>query len=294
MRRIFLDENSHLKMEYPLYPNFLQELVPYIRDPQLLHNLILLNKVSSEEVYKYINPEMALELLYQAVKLKKPRTILNLLRRFFYDPRIRSIVATWAHQQGEEEIVKFISSLGPWSEVPPNDLVVYTSNREWWLVRFMLLLNNITQDTLDDALLIATGYHGEEIVPLLVSAGANLQKENNTLVSNSIRTHNPPLLQLLINYGANIHFNRELPLLYAIHTNQPEIVKILIQAGANLHSDNDWPLMLAVKSNNFPIAQMLLEAGADPHAQNDLARTLAINNRNFEMTHLILKYMYPG
>ena len=112
-------------------------------------------------------------------------------------------------------------------------------------------------------------YNNDEIVKLLLNAGADIDKQNN---------------------------NGNTALILASLDNYVEIVELLLNAGADIDKQNNkgnTALFYASKDNNIEIVKLLLNADADIDKQNnngDTALILSAMDNNREMVELLLDY----
>lgn len=84
----------------------------------------------------------------------------------------------------------------------------------------------------------------------------------------AVNTDNDEIINMLINAGANIEYAgyfKKTPLMYAVDSDHYISAQALIESGANVNFSNTYgetPIILAVKEKNFPMIKLLAENGA--------------------------------
>ncbi len=85
----------------------------------------------------------------------------------------------------------------------------------------------------------------------------------------AVNTDNDEIIKLLLKAGANLEYSgyfSKSPLMHAVDYNRYISAQTLIEAGANVNfisKYNRTPLILSVKKKNFPMIKLLVENGAD-------------------------------
>lgn len=149
-------------------------------------------------------------------------------------------------------------------------------------------------------------YHSQEIVKLLIEAGADVhaidQYGRTPLHSSVDAYHGVETANLLLEEGADINATdktNETPLHRAATADKPKMVKFLIDKGANIHElvkqesrDGYTALHLAASSyHNTESAKHLIEAGADLEALTSTQNTplLLAAGRDTKLAKLLIE-----
>lgn len=129
-----------------------------------------------------------------------------------------------------------------------------------------------------------------ETIQFLVENGADIQSNNNIIIT-SITSHcDLKIIKYLIQMGADVHSNNDLALKNCFcnnKKNQYDIVEFLINEGANIHIDNEYPLEKSIWQNNFNLFKLLIENGADVHVNKNKNIMNIISLNRYKM----LKYL---
>lgn len=162
------------------------------------------------------------------------------------------------------------------------------------------------QDKAATALMLAAEKGSEEIVRMLLDAGAdpNLQnKKCETALMLAIPKRHKDIVAILLDKGADPNLESEgkyTALTYAIQAANwsslefKEIIAMLLAKGANPNLQNDYgktPLMYAVLRHAKEVVEMLLNAGADINLQDDEFQTAlmyAVLENSKEMVEILL------
>ena len=130
------------------------------------------------------------------------------------------------------------------------------------------------------ALYDACEENNKQIVSLLLTAGADVNKANNygsSPLHSAVENGSAEIVKMLIDAGADVNkannYNGSSPLHSAVKNGSAEIVKMLIDAGADINKANNYngssPLHSAVKNGSVEIVKMLIDAGADVNKANN-------------------------
>ena len=134
----------------------------------------------------------------------------------------------------------------------------------------------------ETALILASTDGSEDIVKMLLEAGANVNVEDNvgnTVLLIAIDRGHKTVIKVLLERGADVNAeNRsgQTPLRYVSGRGREDIVKMLLEAGANVNvKDNigNTALLVAIDRGHKTVIKVLLEAGADVNAENRNGRT---------------------
>lgn len=134
----------------------------------------------------------------------------------------------------------------------------------------------------ETALMIASYYHRESVVDILLKNGADTSWINGrgyTALLIACKHSKYEIAKLLIEAGANVNVrNRDglTPLLLAIHRHNFRLAELLVKNGADVNlkdNTNKTPLMVAVFQKQYDIVKLLVENGADVNIKNDDGET---------------------
>jgi ankyrin repeat protein len=134
-----------------------------------------------------------------------------------------------------------------------------------------------------NALHLAVDRGHEEIVRLLVDAGADVNHSHSLIMTNSVlhtalgqRNVNINIVHILLTHGADVNalsgWNAESPLQIVVWSGQKELTRMLVDAGANVNYVNlrsndpvakNLPLQHAVEQQNIDLVRILLGAKAN-------------------------------
>ena len=101
----------------------------------------------------------------------------------------------------------------------------------------------------------AAGY--EEIVEILLAAGADVHTEDDFALRYATLYKFANIAKILLEYGANVHVHNDLVLRNAVENADEEIVKILLKHGADVHVVNDYSLQWAAEKGHANIVKIL-------------------------------------
>ena len=145
---------------------------------------------------------------------------------------------------------------------------------------YFLLNNGVNVHYQDDqALFYACGNGYIEIVKLLVSYGADVNKG----LAVACQEGHEEVVKILLKDG--LDYDEALGL--ACQRGHLAIVKLLCQRGANIHSRDEGPLLVAIDRGHVQIVEYLLKRGAN--GQNGII--IAVENNNIEMVKLLRKFI---
>ncbi len=131
-----------------------------------------------------------------------------------------------------------------------------------------LLLTKSTND-LSSTLRAASLRNDEDIVKMLLDAGANVKSYGYIALEIATRNSNKSIIRMLLDAG--VILNERYPygdgiLFPAVEKNNKDIIKLLIDAGANVDAKDIYniPLLVyAIKNGNKEVAELLIKAGAE-------------------------------
>lgn len=115
----------------------------------------------------------------------------------------------------------------------------------------------------DTPLTLACTYGHNEVVKLLIGAGADVRENNDTPLELACEHGRLTTVALLLDYGADVLSNNALQ--EAVVNDRKEIVKLLLNRGADVHDEDnidfifEWACLLGYED----IIELLLRLGAD-------------------------------
>ena len=112
----------------------------------------------------------------------------------------------------------------------------------------------------------------------------------------AVNTDNDEIIKLLLKAGANLEYSgyfSKSPLMHAVDYDRYISAQTLIEAGANVNfisKHNRTPLILSVKKKNFPMIKLLVENGADTKKLYK-GLTLSQYAKSVEAPAMIIQYL---
>lgn len=149
------------------------------------------------------------------------------------------------------------------------------------------------------ALNTAMSRSSEEIVKLLIEAGANVNIQDLTGIHPLYKaSENYKLTKMLLDNGAIVDKKTAQNQYTAlINSNNSQVSKLLLEHGADINhqsEDGITPLFQAIDRKNVPLVKFLLEYGADANIVNRGNQTplfFAIKSNQLEIVKLLLDYV---
>jgi len=121
--------------------------------------------------------------------------------------------------------------------------------------------------TVDDGLCPlqrAAAYGYDEVIRLLLAAGADLHAKDDAALLWAVIYGCAKTVHLLLTEGANVHARNDDALRTAATFGHAEVVRILLATGANVHAEDDGALYAAATNGHTEVARLLIAAAADP------------------------------
>ena len=187
-----------------------------------------------------------------------------------------------------------------WDEQTPLSLAVGSSNEE--LTRALIEAGadpnvKVSPDyDIDSHLTYAVDVGNVEIVKILLEGGAdaNVVEAGGTPLQRAYRRDREDLVRVLVAAGADLGAGGASMLSAAIVTGRAGMVGILVEAGADVNAkdrNGDHLLFLAIRSGNSDIVGILVEAGADVNVDHDGDHILfkAILHGNSDMVGILVE-----
>lgn len=152
----------------------------------------------------------------------------------------------------------------------------------------LLLANSADVDATnisgESALLLAVKQDLEDVVQMLVDAGANLNQNGPcySALHCAVVNSRVNLVKILLKAGADVNVVSKLgvtPLKLAVTVSNLEIVKLLVDAKADVNTIPvlECAIVNAVKSENLSIVSTLIDAGADVNTKTDQKKITALH-----------------
>ncbi|KAI0470215.1 ankyrin repeat-containing domain protein [Xylaria cf. heliscus] len=164
------------------------------------------------------------------------------------------------------------------------------------------------QDFYDsDPLLCAIYYSGKALIPLLLTAGADVNGRGRCVglpLLAAVKGGDLDIVKYLVQAGANInadgrHYDSPSPLRQALESGKVDIADYFIRAGAEVNANDSTLqgyslLRLAVENGNLGIVDSLIRAGAEVDADNetlggDSPLQMAVKNGRTDIVHRLLE-----
>lgn len=101
----------------------------------------------------------------------------------------------------------------------------------------------------------------EEMLKLLIEAGADVTVKNNIAIAIAAEIGNEKIMDMLIEAGADIRANNDKALIYAATAGQLKIVKKLISLGADITAQEHGPMRWAGTARQEEIVEYLAKLG---------------------------------
>lgn len=99
-----------------------------------------------------------------------------------------------------------------------------------------------------------------DILGPLMHYGANVHHNNDILIARaSLNYDGQEILPILINAGADVNARNGTPLRNAVECGHMDNVRILVDAGADIHVYNNSPILAALSNDHDEIAEYLAE-----------------------------------
>ncbi|XP_065331736.1 ankyrin repeat domain-containing protein 17-like [Cloeon dipterum] len=130
-------------------------------------------------------------------------------------------------------------------------------------------VNEVSEDTLETALTVASFHGFANVVALLLSVGADTEVGALTPLMEAAQEGHIEVVRLLLSAGANVNATRSsgyTALTYAASFGHTDIVKLLLQHGADLDHESEGgmtPLMTACRAGHLDTVQFLMSKNAD-------------------------------
>jgi ankyrin repeat protein len=164
-------------------------------------------------------------------------------------------------------------------------------------------LVDVNVDTHTTCLRASMLHDRDDLIPILVRAGANINETyytyKNTALITAVFAHKYKSLKALLEQGANLNLknaNGWSPLHYAAWCDdirQVDFIEILLKHGAKIDATDNWgatPLILAARQSNLQSVLALLSHGADPNVKNKYGYTaLQIAENDYRIFYPILR-----
>lgn len=133
----------------------------------------------------------------------------------------------------------------------------------------------------------ASGGH-QKIVELLLNAGANANAKDKSAYRGAAWRGDLKILELLLNARTDINTHDPSALRAAARGGHQKIVEVLLNAGADANAKNGIALREALMGGHHKIVELLRNAGADINAQGQLALATAASRGHAECVRLLL------
>lgn len=137
------------------------------------------------------------------------------------------------------------------------------------------------------ALEVATKVGNEEIVELLLGAGANADGHGRIALKEAARGGHQKIVELLLNAGANANAKDKSAYRGAAWRGDLKILELLLNARTDINTHDPSALRAAARGGHQKIVEVLLNAGADANAENGIALGEAIMCGHHKIVELL-------
>ena len=168
------------------------------------------------------------------------------------------------------------------------------------------LARTATQRDLDSGLIRSVLFHNDEVMEILLEAGANPNSQDDdgrTPFYLTLLCRRPSLSQILIRYGCNVDLckaNKSNALHYAAKLGDMMLIKLIVAAGCNLNMTNwggNTAVLIACRFGHRDVVQYLLESGAQIDICNRLGHYplhYAAYYDDIELINILIAYGARG
>ena len=155
------------------------------------------------------------------------------------------------------------------------------------------IINEIIAGTftgnVNKALICASENGHDEVVKLLLKAGADPTVRDNYAIRWASERGHIEVVKLLLSAGADLTARDNLAIIYASENGHIDIIKLLLSAGADPVAQDNLAIKCASQNGHVEVIKLLLEIGADPAAEDNLAIKCASHNGHVEVIKLLLE-----
>ena len=153
------------------------------------------------------------------------------------------------------------------------------------------IINEIIAGTftgnVNKALICASENGHDEVVKLLLKAGADPTVRDNYAIRWASERGHIEVVKLLLSAGADLTARDNLAIIYASENGHIDIIKLLLSAGADPVAQDNLAIKCASQNGHVEVIKLLLEIGADPAAEDNLAIKCASQNGHVEAVKLL-------